>query len=261
MSEALVPAKAEHNNTHSPGIQIPTVPLPPPLTKACREHATQKLLEFADERWALKEGPQFCIIPDTAFWPVLVLNCVLDQFHLLRSRESLDTHLSDWDFLSSDSDSLFLLLEQLNKRYDGRILKSKELKAWKAAATRARNKARKQVESAAMKENIPPALITAETSRIAKTTPQPLRSMEFTPLMTSPPIHYPPATPSALLPMYYPYMMPQPIPYSAPYYFPHPGPSVAAEYATQPLAESSLKRSNVIPADQQGSNAERSRQF
>ncbi|KIL61016.1 hypothetical protein M378DRAFT_13806 [Amanita muscaria Koide BX008] len=243
MSEVLFPAKLEDNNTHSPGIRIPTVPLPPPLTKAFREHATQKLLQFADERWALKEGPRFRIIPDAAFWPVLVLNHVLDQFHLLRSRESLDTHLSDWEFLSSDGDSLFLLLDRLNKRYDGRVLKSKELKARKAAATRARNKARKQhVDSAAMKENVPPALISAGTSCIVKTTMQPLRSFESTPLLTSTPFHYPLAMPSAPLPMYYPYTMPQPIPYPAPY---------------------SLKRYNAIPAEQQGQGptAKRSRQF
>jgi hypothetical protein len=272
---SVAPVQVEDIKTHSPG--IPTIPLPPPLTKACRDHAMQKLLEFADERWALKEGPRFRVIPDTAFWPLHVLNRVLDQFHLLRSQDSLNALLPDWEFLQSDGNVLFQLLERLNKRYDGRVVKSKELKARKAAATRARNKgnylvccirhdysltssARKQrVNSAATKENLPPAPISIGTSHATKTTVPPLQP-------TPSPIHYPPALP----PTFYPYTMPQsipylapyvpqPIPYLAPYHFSHPGPSEAAVYITQPLAESSRKRYNAVPADQQGSNAKRSR--
>jgi hypothetical protein len=173
----------------------------------------------------VQEGPRFRVIPDTAFSPLHVLNGILDQFHLLRSRDNLNILLSDWEFLESDGNMLFQLLERLNKRYNAQVVKSKELKARKAAATRARNKgkclvccirhdwsltsslARKQqVDSAAMKENIPPAPISAGTSGMTKTTALPLQPIPS-------PIQYPP--------MFYLYMMPQPIPYSA-LYIPQP---------------------------------------
>ncbi|KAF8056183.1 ATP-dependent DNA helicase RecQ [Lyophyllum atratum] len=114
-------------------------PLPPPLNQTHRAHAKDKLMQFARQQWSAKRGARFLYIPYTAYWPSSVLSTLLDRFHLFRSRELLHGALADWEFLAEDGINLFLLIDSLNQRYDGRVCKAKFLKQKKAATTRERN--------------------------------------------------------------------------------------------------------------------------
>lgn len=119
--------------------QILGAPLPTPLTRDHREYAIRKLWDFAAERWALKDSPRFRLVPHIAFWPLRIFDRLVNHFHLLRAQETVSNLLHDWEFVEEDGQELFLLIENLNRRFDSRTRRGKELKVQKAAATRAKN--------------------------------------------------------------------------------------------------------------------------
>jgi hypothetical protein len=126
--------------TAPPKDHMLTVPLPPALTKSYRANALQWLNHFAITRWAYKTDVTARHLPHDVLWSGTSIEFILDHFHLLRSRRSLATILPTWKYLESDGDSLFILLEDLNCRFDHNIQLVKKNRAQKAALTRAKNK-------------------------------------------------------------------------------------------------------------------------
>lgn len=137
----------------------------PPLIKEYRQHATAWLNNFADRRWALKDTAFARMCPSHVFWSSDTLDLILDNFHLLRSLDSVRLLLNDWEHLDNDAEPLFELIECLNHQYDKRRTQKKVIAIRKAAATRAQRKAH-SVQSS-NKENIEPQLPPLQSSRHA----------------------------------------------------------------------------------------------
>ena len=113
-----------------------TVPLPPALTKSHRSNALQWLNHFAITRWVQKTNITARHLPHDVLWTGTSVDFILKHFHLLRSRQSLAIYIPTWKYLESDSDALFILLEDLNRRFDHNIQLVKKKKVQKAALTR-----------------------------------------------------------------------------------------------------------------------------
>lgn len=128
----------------------------PPLVKEYRQHATAWLNNFADRRWALKDTAFARLCSSHVFWSSDILNLILDNFHLLRSLDSIRLLLNDWEHLDNDAEPLFELVQHLNHQYDERRAQKKAIAARKAAATRAKRKA--QSIQPSNKENVDPQL-------------------------------------------------------------------------------------------------------
>ncbi|PPQ95546.1 hypothetical protein CVT26_008571 [Gymnopilus dilepis] len=120
--------------------RILTAPLPPPLTKNFQDNARVWLGDFAVRRWLLKDDNRARTLPQSAIWQGISIDHVISQLHLLRSRESLDIYLANWDFIDTDGDALFALVDTLNKTFDKHSASAKAIKVKKAAATRTKNK-------------------------------------------------------------------------------------------------------------------------
>ncbi|KIL65291.1 hypothetical protein M378DRAFT_24106 [Amanita muscaria Koide BX008] len=129
----------------------PALPAPP-LIKEYRQHATAWLNDFADKRWALKDTAFARMCPSHVFWSGDILNLILDNFHLLRSLDSIRSLLIGWEHFTNDTEPLFELIEHLNHQYDERRLQKKVLATRKAAETRAKRKA----QLGSNKENVEP---------------------------------------------------------------------------------------------------------
>ncbi|KIJ11609.1 hypothetical protein PAXINDRAFT_157257 [Paxillus involutus ATCC 200175] len=109
----------------------------PPLTKKMRENAFHCLERFACQHWMLKDRSHFRYIPYQAFWGDGKHKHLIEVFHLIRSQETLNMYLHDWEFLPSDG----LVLYELNQCYDGKTAAMKVLKVQKAAEMRVKKKA------------------------------------------------------------------------------------------------------------------------
>ncbi|KAF8716103.1 hypothetical protein AX14_012422 [Amanita brunnescens Koide BX004] len=83
----------------------------PPLIKEYRQHATAWLNNFADRRWALKDTAFARMCPSHVFWSSDTLDLILDNFHLLRSLDSVRLLLNDWEHLDNDAEPLFELID------------------------------------------------------------------------------------------------------------------------------------------------------
>ncbi|KAG6836417.1 hypothetical protein H0H93_008158 [Arthromyces matolae] len=205
------------------------------LNNPTRQHARDKLLDFARTQWAQKPQLRYSYIPHTAYWPSSLLTQFLDNFHLVRSQDSLNTILNGWEFIDVDGEALYSLVSQLNKRYDARLVKARAIKVQKAAATRARTAAAKvartamsYVSSAFDKENVAPA-----SSQAIQSTPRHssiINSIPYpTPITTPASVGQP--HPIYMTPLQPPIPFSQPEPLSPPvfsyqsqYLYPYPSP-------------------------------------
>lgn len=122
----------------SPVIVIP--PSAPPLTKKARSNLTLWLENFAIERWNLKDDQDISFLPHLAIWSGISPDDILNNFHIITLRESLNRICADWKYLGADGDALFSLLERLRLTLDEHTRKEREERARKSAATRAKNK-------------------------------------------------------------------------------------------------------------------------
>ena len=121
-----------------PAIVAP--PSAPPLTKKARANLTLWLDNFAIERWNLKDDPEISFLPHLAIWSGISQDDILNNFHIITSRESLNNVCADWKYLGADGNALFSLLEQLRLTLDEHTRKEREERNRKSAATRAKNK-------------------------------------------------------------------------------------------------------------------------
>ncbi|KAH7902925.1 P-loop containing nucleoside triphosphate hydrolase protein, partial [Hygrophoropsis aurantiaca] len=115
------------------------ISVPATLSKVHREYAKAKLEYFAAHRWNLKDAPRFRIIPPCSFWTGKSLQIVLDNFHLIRSLESLASFLPGWEFFDADGAALLELMEKLNQRFDRRMNIIKTNRIQKGLNTRKKN--------------------------------------------------------------------------------------------------------------------------
>ncbi|KAG5633921.1 hypothetical protein H0H81_004399 [Sphagnurus paluster] len=98
--------------------KITTAPLPTPLVKKHRLHAEEMLKYFAEQRLLAKDTAHSHYAPVLDFWCGVNLQVVLDNFHLLCTRETINLVLGNWIYLEKDGDALFLLAEGLNAQYE-----------------------------------------------------------------------------------------------------------------------------------------------
>ncbi|KAF8814139.1 hypothetical protein BYT27DRAFT_7250321 [Phlegmacium glaucopus] len=136
----LVTTTTATTTTAPPKDHTPTAALPPLLTKSHRRNTLQWLNHFAITRWAQKTDVAARHLPHDVLWIGTSLDFILDHFHLLRSRQSLDTILPTWKYLQSDGDALFTLIEDLNHRFDHYIQQMKKNRTQKAALTSGKRK-------------------------------------------------------------------------------------------------------------------------
>lgn len=116
-----------------------------PLTKSMKDRAESHLWSFARQRWLLKNGPKFRVLPSTALFSDGSIVTLLNEFHRIRDRRGLSEVLVDWKYLEDDGDQLFELVQELNVGFDVEqqeiLLKAAE----KRKATLAKKKAAKKL--------------------------------------------------------------------------------------------------------------------
>lgn len=114
----------------------------PKLTQAMRKDAESSLHRFARTHWLRKSGEvRFQYLPYVCFIPGNILHSILSHFHNIRSLESLEQLLDNWEFKETDAMTLFELIMALNARYDAERERTKKESIVKAQETRRRNKA------------------------------------------------------------------------------------------------------------------------
>ena len=119
---------------------LESIPSATPLTKKIRANFSVWLEGFAVESWNSKDDLYASILPFPAFWHGISQDHILDNFHLLITRESLNKICADWKYLASDGDGLFELVQRLRRGLEEHTQKQKEERARKSAVTRAKNK-------------------------------------------------------------------------------------------------------------------------
>lgn len=85
-----------------------------PLTEDMRAYITRRLERFGCDKWTCKLDMRFQVLPGIAYWACGSHCKLLDNFHLIRSREQLDQALPGFEFLDDDGDDLFELITKLN---------------------------------------------------------------------------------------------------------------------------------------------------
>ncbi|PPQ84872.1 hypothetical protein CVT26_011803 [Gymnopilus dilepis] len=73
-----------------------------PLTKKTRAMFAQWLNGFAIQTWNSKDDIYATFLPYTALWHGISQEYILDNFHNLRTRESVDAICADWKYLESE---------------------------------------------------------------------------------------------------------------------------------------------------------------
>ncbi|KDQ58412.1 hypothetical protein JAAARDRAFT_192988 [Jaapia argillacea MUCL 33604] len=94
--------------------------VPVPLTQVERDHAHAKLLQFARKCWSRKTAAFARNTPASVIWTGDTLETLLSNFHLIRGRENLAHVLLEWRWDDEDGDSLFELVDAVNRRLDRR---------------------------------------------------------------------------------------------------------------------------------------------
>ncbi|KIM38543.1 hypothetical protein M413DRAFT_75866 [Hebeloma cylindrosporum] len=119
---------------------VDAIPSTSPLTKKVRAIFSAWLEGVAVEIWNSKDDPYASILPFPAFWHGISQDHILDNFHVLTTRTSLNRICANWKYLGSDGDGLYQLVQCLRQGLEEHTRKQKEERARKSAAMRAKNK-------------------------------------------------------------------------------------------------------------------------
>ncbi|KAH6899407.1 ATP-dependent DNA helicase RecQ [Coprinopsis sp. MPI-PUGE-AT-0042] len=118
---------------------------PTPLAKKYQTNLTTWLNHFAQTRWTLKTTAEAQFAPSSNFWRGISLTLVVENAHLMRTRDAFETTLRGWMYMNEDGAALFNRLWELLAVYDCSIERAKAVKKAKAAATRERTRGKRNV--------------------------------------------------------------------------------------------------------------------